>query len=326
MTAKTLWRWASLIFVLVASLYFIGYATEHIRGLPPISWGRVTWVALVASIILWSGIIILGAVIWKSLLMDLNCHLNWHDCVTIYGLAQFGKYLPGNVGHHVGRVVLAKQAGVPAAATLQTMLIEMVWSIGVASGIALFGVVLGGDIGVSSAALTLFFVVALMAPWAAWGVARTFFPKLLARVTNGTPIALPRLGTLMLASLLYLAAFMVAGLVMDMHARLLFGAQTSHVFMLTAIFAWSWIAGYITPGAPAGLGVREAVLVSSLTPIYGASVAVGLTLSLRVVTTLGDGMVFLIAIARSRFSFPYGKNNIHSDFGNKSIFGNEDKQ
>lgn len=301
MTTNAQWRWASVVFALVASFYFIGYATEHIRGLPPISWGSATWSTLVFTILLWSGIIILGAVIWKTLLVDLNCHLNWHDCVTIYGLAQFGKYLPGNVGHHVGRVVLAKQAGVPAATTLQSMLIEMVWNIGIASGIALFGVALGGDIGVSPAALTLFFVVALMAPWAAWGVAKSFFPKLLARITNGVPIALPRWNTLMLVSLLYLAAFMIAGLIMDMHARFLFGAQTSHVLMLTAIFVWSWIAGYVTPGAPAGLGVREAVLVSALTPIYGASVAVGLTLSLRVVTTLGDVLVFAFALIRSQF-------------------------
>lgn len=301
MTANALWRWASVVFALVASFYFIGYATEHIRGLPPISWGMVTWSALVVSIILWSGIIILGAVIWKFLLVDLNCHLNWRDCVTIYGLAQFGKYLPGNVGHHVGRVVLAKQAGVPPATTLQTMLIEMVWNIGIASGIALFGVALGGDIGVSPAVLTLFFVVALMTPWAAWGVARTFFPKLLARITSDAPIALPRLGTLTLVSVLYLTAFMIAGLIIDMHARLLFGAQTSHMVMLTVVFAWSWIAGYVTPGAPAGLGVREAVLVSSLTPMYGASVAVGLTLSLRVVTTLGDMLVFVFALIQSQF-------------------------
>lgn len=301
MKSSTLWRWASVVFALVASFYFIGYATEHIRGLPPISWGMVTWSALVVSVFLWSGIIILGAVIWKILLVDLNCKLNWHDCVTIYGLAQFGKYLPGNVGHHVGRLVLAKQAGVPAATALQTMLIEMLWSIGVASGIALFGVALGGDIGASPAVLTLFFVVALMTPWAAWGVARTFFPKLLARITSDAPIALPRLGTLTLVSVLYLTAFMIAGLIIDMHARLLFGAQTSHMVMLTVVFAWSWIAGYVTPGAPAGLGVREAVLVSSLTPMYGASVAVGLTLSLRVVTTLGDMLVFVFALIQSQF-------------------------
>jgi hypothetical protein len=267
-----------MLFALIAGIYFVGYAAEHIRDLPPLSWGWVTWTLLVVSISLWSGIIIVGALIWKILLIDLDVRLSWHDCLTIYGIAQLGKYLPGNIGHHVGRVVLAKQSGVPAASTLQTMLIELVWGIGVASGIALIGIVLGSDLGGSPAVLTLFFVATLLGPWAAWSVAKVFFPKL------------------MLVSLLYLAVFLAVGLLMDMHARFLWGAQTSHVFMLAVVFAWSWIAGYITPGAPAGLGVREVVLVSALTPIYGASVAVGLTLSLRVVSTLGDMIVFLIAM------------------------------
>ena len=302
MKAKTLWRWVSVLFALVASIYFIGYATEHIRELPPLAWGVETWALLSISIFLWAGIIILGALIWKILLVDLNCRLDLRDCMTIYGIAQFGKYLPGNIGHHVGRVVLAKQAGIPAAIALQTMFIEMVWAIGIGSGIALFGIVLGGDVRVSPAVLTLFFIVTLLAPWAAWGIASVFFPKLVARITKGAPIALPRLGTLILVSLLYLAAFIATGVLMDMHARFLFGAQSGHIFMLMVAFAWSWIAGYIVPGAPAGLGVREAVLLSALTPIYGASIAVGITLSLRVVTTLGDGMVFLIALLLSRLN------------------------
>jgi len=103
-----------------------------------------------------------------------------------------------------------------------------------------------------------------------------------------------------IASFLYLVTFFIVGLLLDSHARILFGADNSQILTLTAIFAWSWIAGYITPGAPAGLGVREAVLVSALTPLYGASVAVGLTVSLRVVTTMGDGLVFLIALAVRR--------------------------
>ena len=302
MTAKILWRWASVLFALAACIYFIVYATAHIRELPPLAWGTSTWALLVFSILLWVGIIIIGALIWKILLVDLNFRLNWRNCMTIYGIAQFGKYLPGNIGHHVGRVVLAKQAGVPTGSTLQTMFIEMVWGIGIGSGIALFGGVMGGDVKVSPAVLTLFFVATLLAPWAAWGVVKVFFPKIVARITDGGHIVLPRLGTLMLVSLLYLISFVAVALLMDMHARILFGAQTSHIFMLTVVFAWSWIAGYITPGAPAGLGVREAVLVSALTPIYGASVAVGLTLSLRGVTTLGDGMVFLIAMFLSRFN------------------------
>jgi hypothetical protein len=325
MTSKTLFRLLTIALALGAGSYFIGYAAGHIRDLPPLSWGWKTWVLLGVSILLWSGIIALGALIWKILLNDLNCRLNWYACVTIFGIAQFGKYLPGNVAQYAGRVMLAKQAGVPASSTLQTMLFEMIWGVGVASGIALIGVILGRNIGASLVTLTLFFIAALLSPRAGWSVANIFFPKLVARLTDGGHINLPGLRTLLLVSMLYLATFVVIGFVIDIHARFLFGTQSSHIFMLTVIYAWAWIAGYITIGAPAGLGVREAVLVSTLTPIYGASVAVGLTISLRVVTTLGDLTVFLIAMLLSRFKHSYDQSDHHSKVDSKSVKCRDDK-
>ena len=51
------------------------------------------------------------------------------------------------------------------------------------------------------------------------------------------------------------------------------------------------------PGAPGGLGVREAVLLAAFGPIYGSGVAVGLTLCLRLVTTLGDAALFVGGLA-----------------------------
>lgn len=300
MTAKVVWRMASMLLALVASVYFVSYASEHMRGLPPISWGGQVWVVFSASILLWTGVIVLGALIWHRLLFDLNCRQIWQISLMLYGIAQFGKYLPGNIGHHIGRVVLAKQAGVPVSSTLQTMLIEIAWSIGIASSIALFAAFFNNNLNKSFGIVLFFFAIAFLAPWAGISLANAFFPNFVRRLTNGGNIALPQFRTMLLVSFLYLISFLAVGLLMDLHARFLYGATTSHFLILTAVFAWSWIAGYVTPGAPAGLGVREAVLVSSLTPIYGASIAVGLTLSLRVVTILGDGLAFLMAMIARR--------------------------
>jgi uncharacterized membrane protein YbhN (UPF0104 family) len=53
-------------------------------------------------------------------------------------------------------------------------------------------------------------------------------------------------------------------------------------------FASSWLLGFLAPGAPAGLGVREAALALWLEPALGAPSAVLLIVLLRVATTLGD--------------------------------------
>ena len=302
MNFRTLWRLTGLAITLLAGIYFIGYANQNLRSLPPLDWDTGSWFVLTATILLWVGDIYLGAVIWRGLLADLDYRLPWTICLNIYGLAQFGKYLPGNVGHHVGRIVLARRVGVPATATMQTMLIEMAWVIGVGSGMALLGFAHFGDrdTWVSSSTLVLVLIAAMLIPWVGLWFVNTFLSGWVVRITGGSRIAPPRLGTMAWASLLYLLTFMSVALLLDLHARHLFGARESHLFMLSGIFAWSWIAGYITPGAPAGLGVREAVLVSALTPVYGAGTAIGLSLSLRAVTTLGDGLAFLIALVGQR--------------------------
>jgi uncharacterized membrane protein YbhN (UPF0104 family) len=51
----------------------------------------------------------------------------------------------------------------------------------------------------------------------------------------------------------------------------------------------AWIVGYVTPGAPAGIGLREAVLVLGLSPALGESEALALALLYRLVTTIADG-------------------------------------
>lgn len=51
-------------------------------------------------------------------------------------------------------------------------------------------------------------------------------------------------------------------------------------------FALSWVAGFLVPGAPAGLGVREAVLVALLSPSVDRALPV--VLGFRLATILGD--------------------------------------
>jgi len=76
----------------------------------------------------------------------------------------------------------------------------------------------------------------------------------------------------------------------------------------TGVFALAWVAGFVTPGAPAGLGVRDAILMTGLTPVYGAGTALGLTVILRLVTSAGDGVAFLIGLAfRSAISLRNGQ-------------------
>ena len=55
----------------------------------------------------------------------------------------------------------------------------------------------------------------------------------------------------------------------------------------------AWMLGFVTPGAPAGLGVREAVLLGLLGPVLGEPAALLLSLQLRLATLGGDLLLFV---------------------------------
>ena len=68
----------------------------------------------------------------------------------------------------------------------------------------------------------------------------------------------------------------------------------------TAVFALSWLLGFLAPGAPAGLGVREGIMVLMLSPLMPDSEALAFVLLARLVTLAGDAIIYLCSLALAR--------------------------
>ena len=60
-------------------------------------------------------------------------------------------------------------------------------------------------------------------------------------------------------------------------------------------FIVAWLIGLVTPGAPAGIGVREAVILLLLTPLLPESKLLVALIFSRMVTIGGDVVFFFIA-------------------------------
>jgi hypothetical protein len=97
---------------------------------------------------------------------------------------------------------------------------------------------------------------------------------------------LPRLYAPALAC--YLAFFLGAGGVLVALAAGVSLETLRDPWAIAGLYPAAWIAGTVAIGAPAGLGVREAILTLGLTPQVGALTAAVLALSLRVLTLVAD--------------------------------------
>lgn len=215
-------------------------------------------------------------------------------CIGIYVRSLLAKYLPGNLFSLVARHILARRAGVPHGALVWAAGLELLLQLVAATLVALPGGLsrLGPALGGARPA----FVVGVIA-----AVPMTL---LLLRLTP----AWRRLQKLQLqhrpwrylvaALLSHLGFFLVCGTVLWALVQAAASADRQLPFLDTvAVAAAAWILGFVTPGASAGLGVREAVLIALLTPTAGAGPAALVSILYRVVTVLGDCFAFVLSLA-----------------------------
>ncbi|MBB6242679.1 lysylphosphatidylglycerol synthase domain-containing protein [Rhodanobacter sp. MP1X3] len=299
---KQLVRWLGLLLALAAGIYFVLYAHHALAGKDLSGLLDSSVLAATAALtVLYVVLIPTTAIAWTWLLRAMEQRVSYGRMLPILATTQFGKYLPGNVAQHIGRIALARGAGVQLPAALFSVAYEMLLMLVACAHIS---------------ALTL-----LWTPPAAllhWKLAEYRLP-LLALVTLGAVAALllaPRLAswlahyraskrderdyvlprlhlnatTVLACYVMYAINFCLigGGLWLVAHALLAGTTSTPSVIFLIGAFASSWILGFIAPGAPAGLGIREAILSSWLSGALPPAQIVLLVVALRIATTTGD--------------------------------------
>jgi len=66
---------------------------------------------------------------------------------------------------------------------------------------------------------------------------------------------------------------------------------------IMGLYMLSWLAGFITPGAPSGLGVREAVMVMFMAGTVNEGILISAMVMHRVLTVVGDVSAYGMALA-----------------------------
>ena len=296
-------KWASIIILAITAYYFVVAASRHFDSIPAIRWDTMAWMAMGATILCMFANLVLGGLMWMALLRDQGVRLAPTTAFRIVGMAQVAKYLPGNVGHLVGQVTLASAAGVPVGVSVTTMLISTLWL--VATGLSIGGAglllfldtthILEVPIPDTWVLVSLGIAVAI-SPWLGVLVLNRFMPKVSRWLGGGRLVALPRFHTAIGVAAGFILCFFIFGLMLKIQATYLFGVEAGDILTFTLMFTSAWIAGYLLPGAPGGLGVREALVVALLGSVVGTGAAIGLSVTMRLATVLGDGLAFVVGL------------------------------
>jgi uncharacterized membrane protein YbhN (UPF0104 family) len=297
-------KWAKLAAytaVGLACAFFLKQLWDHHAEIPPIEWSLGTVFAGVLSLCGTLATVALIALIWKLLLSDQGIKLAYAQALRIIAITQIGKYLPGNVGHFAGRVLLAQKAGVPTGKTLTTIGIETAWTLAISAAFSVAALLfftqqahLSDTLQLQPSHLLLAGTFLLFLPFVAIRLLNHFLPSISLKLGHGMLLMPPTLWTAVLVSALMMMCYFILGGVLKLQTQHIFGSSAGSWVQLTMLFTAAWVVGYMLPGAPGGLGVREAMMLALLGPVLGTTVALGVSVTMRLTSMAGDGLAFLV--------------------------------
>ncbi|ACB00229.1 MULTISPECIES: hypothetical protein [Cyanophyceae] len=284
-------RW----FIVGLTLFFLlATLRNHWQEVAQIRLDRRGWLLVGASILVTTSSHIWSALVWGRILTLFRVPLGYGEAIALYLRTNMAKYLPGNIWHFYGRMTRIVAVGSPWGVASLAVLLEPL----LLAAAAAIAMVLG--LGLSLAQLEQLPLLKLLVPLGLIGVLGGihpyFFNPVIQKVSRGKtqdhdPVQLniypwqPLLGELVFIGLRGTGFLLTWWAIAPLSA--------SQIPQLLGVFSGAWLAGFIIPGAPGGLGVFEVVALALLETVGNTNVGVG---SLLTIVALMRGVSILAEI------------------------------
>jgi uncharacterized membrane protein YbhN (UPF0104 family) len=235
--------------------------------------------------------------VWQTVLTGLGSPLPVPAAGRILFIGQLGKYIPGSVWPILAQMELGARAKVPrarsASASVLAMLLSLVTGLIVAMVTLPFA---QSDMQYLWVFLVLPVVLVCLHP-------RVLNPLLdkLFKLAKRPGLDRPLTGRVLARALVWaFVAWGFNGLQIFLMAEK-FGAPVGKTILVSlGGYAFAWCVGFVVVIAPAGAGIREALLVAFLSPLIGGPNALAVALVSRAVNTVSDLLVAGAAAATRR--------------------------
>lgn len=210
---------------------------------------------------------------WWNLLFHFKIKVPLFWATRTYGISHVAKYIPGNVFHFASRQGLGMAKDIPAWPLVKSS----GWEIGLLS---------------LSGLLLSILVIPLLFP----SIKMAFVVVAFVAVTGAVVFILKQAfdDAVWHAFLLYLLFHALSGSIFVGIQALVSQSIPEPILSLMGAYTLAWLVGMLTPGAPAGIGVREFVLLAFFDTIIAEQELLIAIILGRIVTVLGDGLFYLL--------------------------------
>ncbi|MCR2835033.1 hypothetical protein [Parerythrobacter lacustris] len=255
-------RWLGYA-VFAIGLVYIGLALARLEtGSVVGRLGATGWTLGAASAVIYAGLLVLLARAWAGCASG-QTGFSWPAVLRVYGPGVIAKYIPGSVFQYASRQVLGARKGWSQSSIVRASLLEALIHVPSALTVAAAFMLFEGIHGVAIIAAA----GALVAKFSRSGVAQAIGWQLCFFSGFGT--------------LAYVLAAYALGL--------------PNPATIAALFMIAWIAGFLVPVAPGGLGIRESVLLVLAAPFAPSAAIAVFAILTRLVTIAGDALCGLAA-------------------------------
>lgn len=225
---------------------------------------------------------------------------NRKEAIRVYTKANTGKYLPGNVMHYIERNLFADKMGVGQAKIAASSVIEVISFVLVAFTTAFFfsykQLILAIHTVVSAVGnyMILIGIIAAICLIAGCIIVVIIFRKKVLDVIKDYKMS-EFIVRLVFSMFGQAAVLSILGLIFVLLYVYMGGTVSgTDVTAIVAGYIISWVLGFVVPGAPGGIGIRELVLTLLVGAIVGQELVLTIALIHRLITIIGDFLAYLI--------------------------------
>jgi glycosyltransferase 2 family protein len=248
--------------------------------------------------------LVCSMMVWREILADLGSRLSIPEAWRIFYIGQLSKYIPGSIWPILAQSELGADRGIPRSRSALSAILcypVMICSGGVVAAITL-PFASAGNVAQYFWILCLIPVgVALLSPPVLNRLLRLVL-RLSGQPALGQGVSYRGLARTMVWAI---AVWLCNGVMVYLLLRQLAGDRQGTFLVSVGGYALSWTAGFVAVFAPAGAGVREAVMIAVLHTQATAAIALTVTLVSRAISVVADattGAVAAALVGRRRLS------------------------
>lgn len=300
---KQVLRWL----LLGGTLFFLANALRNNwQEIAAIRIDAVGWAILATA----TGITLLAHIwagwVWTWILRELNQSISSTQLIQVYLKTNIAKYLPGNVGHYIGRIIAAKNFSISTSAATVSVLLEPLLMLAAALIIVIlcsyFTLTEGSVFLLIGQILGLIAVLCVLQPLFLNPVIRFVHRRKdnKSRTANVSSVSLSmnRYPVIPLLGELGFLLLRASGFILTLYA--IAPINVSQLPLIIGAFSFAWLMGLIIPGAPGGLGIFETTAIALLQQFFPIALIISASGLYRLISIAAETAAAGLAVLDER--------------------------